>query len=172
MNIPLNIDWQQILLHLLNFLILATGLYLLLYKPVRKFMKKRIDYYEAQEQQTNEAKEEAQKLKQEYAKRLEDSVQEINHMKSEEMKKATKDTEQLLEDAKIQSERILSEAKKEAQAYKKKAVKNAQQEVGNMIISASQKLLLKNNGYVNDMRIYEEFLSSVKEEGAINGEQE
>ena len=29
MNIPLNIDWQQILLHLLNFVILAGGLYLL-----------------------------------------------------------------------------------------------------------------------------------------------
>ena len=32
MNIPLNIDWQQILLHLLNFAILAGGLYLLLYR--------------------------------------------------------------------------------------------------------------------------------------------
>lgn len=32
MNIPLNIDWQQILLHLFNFAILAGGLYLLLYR--------------------------------------------------------------------------------------------------------------------------------------------
>ena len=30
MNIPLNIDWQQILLHLMNFVILAGGLYFLL----------------------------------------------------------------------------------------------------------------------------------------------
>ena len=35
---PLNIDWQQILLHLLNFVILAGGLYFLLYKPVKNFM--------------------------------------------------------------------------------------------------------------------------------------
>ena len=41
MNLPLNIDFQQILLHLLNFVILAGGLYLLLYKPVNKFIKKR-----------------------------------------------------------------------------------------------------------------------------------
>ena len=40
MNIPLNIDWQQILLHLLNFVILAGGLYLLLYQPVKAFMEK------------------------------------------------------------------------------------------------------------------------------------
>ena len=41
MNLPLNIDFQQILLHLLNFVILAGGLYLLLYKPVNKFIKKK-----------------------------------------------------------------------------------------------------------------------------------
>ena len=29
MNIPLNIDWQQILLHVLNFVILFGGLYFL-----------------------------------------------------------------------------------------------------------------------------------------------
>ena len=37
---PLNINWQQILLHLLNLVILAVGLYLILYKPVKKFMQK------------------------------------------------------------------------------------------------------------------------------------
>ena len=41
MSIPLNIDWQQILLHLFNFAILAGGLYLLLYKPVKRFMEQR-----------------------------------------------------------------------------------------------------------------------------------
>ena len=51
---PLNIDWQQILLHLFNFAILAVGLYLLLYKPVKKFMDNRTKYYEDLD---NEAKE-------------------------------------------------------------------------------------------------------------------
>ena len=32
-GIPLNIDWQQILLHLFNFTILFGALYILLYKP-------------------------------------------------------------------------------------------------------------------------------------------
>ena len=41
MNIPLNIDWQQILLHFFNFSILVGGLYLLLFKPVKRFMEKR-----------------------------------------------------------------------------------------------------------------------------------
>lgn len=42
---PLNIDWRQILLHLLNFAILAGGLYFLLYRPVKDFMAKRERHY-------------------------------------------------------------------------------------------------------------------------------
>ena len=49
MNIPLNIDWQQIILHLLNFAILAGGLYFLLYHPVRKFMDQREEHYRQME---------------------------------------------------------------------------------------------------------------------------
>ena len=45
MEIPLNVDWQQILLHLFNFIILFGGLWLLLYKPVKNFMAKREAYY-------------------------------------------------------------------------------------------------------------------------------
>ena len=42
---PLNIDWQQILLHAFNFIILAAGLTFLLFKPVRKFMQERQEKY-------------------------------------------------------------------------------------------------------------------------------
>ena len=43
---PLNIDFMQILLHMLNFVILAGGLTLLLFKPVKKFMAERKKYFE------------------------------------------------------------------------------------------------------------------------------
>ena len=45
MSIPLNIDIQQILLHFMNFAILFLVLYFVLYKPVKKFMAKREEYY-------------------------------------------------------------------------------------------------------------------------------
>ena len=58
-NIPLNIDWQQILLHLLNFAILAGGLYLLLYKPVKAFMTKREGWYQQQADEAEKTGEDA-----------------------------------------------------------------------------------------------------------------
>ena len=61
MGVPLNIDWQQILLHLFNFLILAGGLYLLLYKPVKAFMEKRRNYYADMDSKANAEKAAVQK---------------------------------------------------------------------------------------------------------------
>ena len=70
MSIPLNIDWQQILLHLFNFAILAGGLYLLLYRPVKQFMEQREAYYQDLHQEAEQAKEQADRLKADYQAKL------------------------------------------------------------------------------------------------------
>ena len=67
---PLNIDWQQILLHLLNFAILAGGLYFLLYKPVKQFMAKREAHYAAREAGVKQLEADAEALKKQYADKL------------------------------------------------------------------------------------------------------
>ena len=77
MNLPLNIDWQQIILHLFNFVILFAILYILLYKPVKDFMQKRIDYYKKLDGDANENLDESDKAKQEYMQKLADADQEI-----------------------------------------------------------------------------------------------
>ena len=63
---PLNINFQQILLHMFNFVILAFGLYMLLYKPVVAFMKKREDHFADLEKQAQEAKSQAEATLAEY----------------------------------------------------------------------------------------------------------
>lgn len=63
MSIPLNIDWQQILLHLFNFAILAGGLYLLLYKPVKQFMEQREADYRKAHDAAQAAQAQAEQLK-------------------------------------------------------------------------------------------------------------
>ena len=88
MNIPLNIDWQQILLHLLNFVILAGGLYFLLYKPVKNFMNKRTSYYEAMDAEAKAKVTSAQKLEEEYKTRLTNAEEEIREKKASAVKEA------------------------------------------------------------------------------------
>ena len=62
MNVPLNIDWHQILMHLFNFALLAGGLYLLLYQPVKRFMEKRAAHYKEMDDAANEKLEHAKAL--------------------------------------------------------------------------------------------------------------
>ena len=78
MNIPLNIDWQQILLHVLNFVILFGGLYFLLYKPVKNFMAKREAHYAEMAQKAQSELDSAEKIKADYQEQLKSVEGEIS----------------------------------------------------------------------------------------------
>ena len=83
MGVPLNIDWQQILLHVFNFIILAGGLWLLLYKPVKDFMTKREKYYKDIDDSANEKAEKAKESERLYEERIAGAEKEIGEQEHE-----------------------------------------------------------------------------------------
>jgi len=141
MNIPLNIDWQQILLHLFNFTVLAGGLYFLLYKPVQDFMEKRKNYYKAMDEETAKHLEEAERLEKEYQSRLEQADTEIQEKKAQ----ALAETEELvnasLEDARKQKEKIIADAQGIAQNERKKILLEAREDIVKLAVAATKKML-------------------------------
>lgn len=146
MNLPLNIDLQQILLHLFNFTILAGGLYFLLYKPVKDFMNKRVTYYQGLENAAVQKLEDAKKVEEEYQKRLDNVGEEIK----QKLAKASKDAEELanntIADAKKQKEKILVEAQELAQREKQKAIVEAKEEIVKLALAATKKMLNNEEG--------------------------
>ena len=104
MNIPLNIDWQQILLHLFNFAILVAGLYLLLYNPVKKFIKKREDHYVQVDQEAEGKRQEAAELAEQHRVRLQEVDKEIALKKAEAQKEIDSMREEQLAEAQKQAE--------------------------------------------------------------------
>lgn len=143
MNIPLNIDWQQILLHLFNFALLAGGLYLLLYKPVKKFMAQREDYYKSLDEEAKIKLEQAENLEADYQKKLDNADDEISEMKSNTAAELEKIRIQKLEEAEKQAEKIVSDAKKNAEIEKAKILDGTQKEIADMVTTATEKLLLQ-----------------------------
>ncbi len=141
MGIPLNIDWQQILLHLFNFAILAGGLYFLLYKPVKNFMEQRIAYYQGMEQEAVAKIEQANAQELEYRQRLESVEQEVNHKKEQAARDAEKTAQMILRDANKQREQILAQAKKDAQHEKEKILQDAKEEIVELAMAATVKML-------------------------------
>ena len=110
MNIPLNIDWQQILLHLLNFVILAGGLYLLLYKPVKTFMEKRQQYYQEQDAKAAKTLADAEKTAAEVRQQLKNADADAAAKLAAAQKSADAAMQRQLSDARAQAEQILADA--------------------------------------------------------------
>lgn len=140
---PLNIDIQQILLHMFNLIILGGGLYVLLYKPVKDFMDKRVNTFENMEKQARLVLQEAEDKKLEYEERLANVQSEIKEMKSAAEKEVEAMTEAQIHSAKKEAEQIMKVAKINSDREKQKAIEEAKEEITQLAIDATRKLVRK-----------------------------
>ena len=146
MNIPLNIDWQQILLHLFNFTLLAGGLYFLLFKPVKDFMEKRAAHYQEMEDEAAKKIETAKKIEAEYQERLNHVDDEVSERILKISLDAAEEANRTLNDARKQKEKILTEAKEIAEREKQKALADAKEEIVKLVLMATKKMLNNEEG--------------------------
>ena len=159
MNIPLNIDWQQILLHFFNFSILVGGLYLLLFKPVKSFMAKREKHYADMESAAVAREKDTEELKAEMAKREAAFDTELEEKRAAAAKEAEAFAQQQRDAATAQADRILSDAKAAAESERQKIVAEANREAVAIAEDAMEKLLAKETS-----RAYDSFVNAAEEE--------
>lgn len=159
MNLPLNIDLQQIFLHLLNFTILLAGLYFLLYEPVKKFMGKRTAHYEELDRQATEKLEEARRVRSSYEEKLQQAEEEIRRQSEEAQKTAAQQAQVQLREAKEEAAHILAKARAEAQSERERALNEARGQVSDMVAAAAERLVLANTSAA-----YDQFLAAAGED--------
>lgn len=157
MQLPLNIDWQQILLHALNLVILVGGLYALLFKPVKKFMDQRTENYQKMKADAEDAKTQAEAFKAELNERMKQADAEAQTYRQEAMAKAEKEAAAALDSAKAQAEKIVSAAREKAANEEKQIVQNAQSEIARLSVEATQKLM---DCKLSD--VYDQFLDAAE----------
>ena len=159
MNIPLNIDWQQILLHFFNFSILTGGLYLLLFKPVKDFMDKRKQTYEQMDARARQTQDEARQLK----AQAEESLAQLDRELAEKRSAAEKETalyaQQQQLAARQQAEKLLSDARLQAEQEGKRILAQANRDAVSIVESAMDKLAAQQTD-----QSYDTFLTAAKEE--------
>ena len=84
---PLNINFQQVFLHMLNFALLFGAMYFLLYKPVKKFMDSRAQRYQKMDEDAKAALAQAEAARAEYEKKLAGADDEIAQKRADEQDK-------------------------------------------------------------------------------------
>ena len=162
MNLPLNIDLQQICLHMLNFVILAGGLYFILYAPVKKFMDGRAAAYAAMDKAAADKLAEADKLAADHKAHLDKLDEELRDRRAESQKIAQAAAQQQLDRAREQADEIVASARKTADSIHARAVADSQKELKELALAAAEKLALASSSDAFDA-----FLS-LAEEGKQN----
>lgn len=154
---PLNIDWQQILLHLFNFAILFFALYFILYKPVRDFMDKREQMYIDRETDSNKKLEDANKAKAEYEQLLQNAeVDAANYKKSAEQQAAA-DAEAIREQARADAEQIIEKARATAELERNEILKSTRREIAKTAAMMAEKIVSD-----SDTAAYDRFIESAE----------
>ena len=155
---PLNIDWQQILLHMLNFAILAGGLYFILYKPVKSFMAKREQHYKEMNDAAEANRAEAAAMRKATQEKYDAAVDEIVHMRTKASDEIDAEKQRLLGEARAEARRILETAGKTAEMRSKKALADSNDELRALAMEAVEKLL------INDGSALDKFLDAAESE--------
>lgn len=161
MNLPLNIDWQQILLHLFNFVILFAILYFLLYKPVKDFMEKRMEYYKKLDDDAKSNLEVSEKTKAEYMQRLAVVEDEISQKKEKARRELEETSAKKIKQAEMEAGKIIEEAHQTLERERTKMLREAQNEISDMVVSATEKIVLQSS----TSESFDQFLAAVERSG-------
>src|SRR5699024_9218396 len=158
MNLPLNIDLQQIFLHMLNFVILAGALYFILYSPVKKFMDHRAARYAEMDAATAQKLAEAENLAAGHQALRHKLEHELRGRSAETQKTAQTAAPQQLDRAQQQADQIIAAARKNAESIRAKALADSQKELKELAMAAAEKLALSSS-----RDAFDEFLNLAEE---------
>ncbi len=160
---PLNIDPQQILLHLFNLVLLFGILYLLLYKPVHDFMEKREEEYRQRDKDTKDALADAEKLKSEFETKLADAEKEYAIERANISAAAEADREKIIADAHEHAAGIVSDARDKAQKEHDRLIARAQMEIAEYVSKAAEKIVMKEGDLEDDFDTFFESVETAKD---------
>ena len=152
---PLNIDFQQVLLHLFNFVILGGGLYFLLYKPVREFMEKRAKTIRDQMDEAKKVREEAEAVMADYQQKITQVNEEIRKKQSEAEQRIAAERKEMEEEAKKAAADYLKRARQDAEKERSVMMEEAHKEIRSIAAEAAEKLVRESVSGV-----YDEFLEN------------
>ena len=154
----LGIDIQQILLHLLNFVILFTGLYVLLYGPVKKFIDSRNEEYKKMDTDAEEKLENAKKLEAEYNEKLSQAEAEVADMKKKASLEISEARDNQISAARDEASSIIEAAKKSAELEKAEILESTKGEITRLVEEAASKMMLSSE--TSD--VYDAFLNGAE----------
>lgn len=153
---------MDIILNFINIILLFVIVRSLLYKPVKKFLDQRAQKTADAINNANQAKEEAQNLKNDYEKLLENCESEVKELIKEGEIKAAQKAAVIIENAQKQAEEIISEARKQIAEERREAQEDIKKEIVRTSLIISEKVLEREIKDADVRKIAEDYFINPK----------
>jgi len=150
-----------ILLHIVNAVILGAALYLLLLKPVRRFMNARKERVEAELSRVDEARQALEERHRLAEDELLASKRQTADVVAQSVAEARERAQEIMENAHIDAENTLKQAHMEAESMRRSAREEMCGEVAGLSVMLAGKLLQREVTEKDHEKLIEEFLEKV-----------
>ena len=137
----LGIDWKLLLAQIVNFVILLFLLKKFLYKPLINLMNNRRQKIEEGLEKARKGEEEFQKIQELRDKELAKVQKEAEVIIQKAREVGDKKQQEILKEAEEKTKKIIEEAKGRIDIEKEKMLKEVRQDVANLVVTATEKIL-------------------------------
>lgn len=163
----MGITWQGIVLHLINLVILAVGLYFLLFKPVKKMIRERQEKVKKIEKENAELNEEVKELKSSSEKVLSEAKKEAAVIHENAVKVAKQKADDIMADAKEKAKALVDRTETEMDEERRMLRSDVEKQIADVSLAVAEKVIGRDISKEDNRRLIEESLKewSGKENG-------
>lgn len=160
----ISVNIWDILISLINLLLLFLILKKFLYKPVKKVMAQRQQQVDDLYGAADQAKDQANAMKQEYEARLSTAREEADELVRTAVQTAQRKGDQMLAEASDQVAYMKQKAEGDIEREKKQMMQDARKEISDMAVSIASKVVEREINKEDHAQLVDEFIRNVGEE--------
>lgn len=149
---------------IINLLILYFLVKKFLFKPVHTILAKRQEEIEKQYADASAVQQKAEEIRKQYEDSVRGAAEEKAAILSEAKVKAAAEYERILDAAKQDAGKVLSDAQRAADLEQKKKIQEAQEQIADLVVAATAKLVASKASEETDRELYNQFLLKAGEQ--------
>ncbi|MGN0160797.1 MAG: F0F1 ATP synthase subunit B [Lachnospiraceae bacterium] len=154
----------NLLFTVINLLVLFVALRIFLFKPVQKIIDARQQEADKQFADAENRKKEADAVKAQYEKYVEDVEAEKGRIISDAKKSADEEYRRIVDEARMEAEEVKKDAVKDAQNEKDRIIRDVENEIAGMVVDAASRMVASKNGAETDSALLDKFLGKAGDE--------
>lgn len=161
-----SLDWQTIVIQLINLGIQILLFKKFLYQPVKKILAKRQGLVDQPLKEAEEAREQALSMKAEYESSLSKANEEADRIMKEASAAASRKGERIVTEAQQEAATLKAQARQDIAAQQKRAINDAKDQIGSMAMDIASKVVGREITEKDHADLVDEFIRNVGEESS------